>query len=224
MDLFDMGDGFQSLLEGMGRVKCPTLVQDELLASCPMMKSSSCSSLIPSPCSLGKKITIWCCFAGVRCDVRYFVSSGTTEGTNKPAHSVWYVGGGKLSTSCDLDCAVLSLPSLHPFSFLSSPLLFPFYPTFTPSPFSHLLFSSLSSLPSPLLLSLLPSSSFPSYLFPALPLPPFTGNTKTAFYELNSVYGHDTFMLDLNNVGAAVKVSNSVASFPVLSLSENVIA
>ena len=177
MDLFDMGDGFPSLLEGMGRVKCPTLVRDELLASCPMMKSSSCSSLIPRPCSLGKKITIWCCFAGVRCDVRYFVSSGTTEGTNKPAHSVWYVGGGKLSTSCDLDCAVLSLlPSLHPFSFLSSPLLFPFFPTFTPSPFSHLLFSSLSSLPSPLLLSLL--SSFSSFsplpsLFLSSPLPPF---------------------------------------------------
>ena len=26
------------------------------------------------------------------------------------------------------------------------------------------------------------------------------------FYELNSLYGHDTFLLDLNGVGAAVKV------------------
>ena len=26
------------------------------------------------------------------------------------------------------------------------------------------------------------------------------------YYELNSVYGHDTFLLDLNGVGAAVKV------------------
>lgn len=31
------------------------------------------------------------------------------------------------------------------------------------------------------------------------------GNARTTFYELNSIYGHDTFMLDLNNVGAAVK-------------------
>ena len=26
------------------------------------------------------------------------------------------------------------------------------------------------------------------------------------YYELNSIYGHDTFLLDINNVGAAVKV------------------
>lgn len=32
------------------------------------------------------------------------------------------------------------------------------------------------------------------------------GNTKTSYYELNSIYGHDTFMLDVNNVGTAVKV------------------
>ena len=35
-----------------------------------------------------------------------------------------------------------------------------------------------------------------------------TGNTKTSYYELNSIYGHDTFMLDVNNVGTAVKVCN----------------
>lgn len=187
-----MGDGFPSLLEGMGRVKCPTLVRDELLAS-QLSCDGSCSSLIPRPCSLGDnpaflnklKITIWCCVAGVGCDVRRFVSSGTTERTSKPAHSVWYVGGGKgreVSTRWDLDCAVLYLPP------------------FARSPFSLFLFLFL--VPPPL-----PSS------FPFLPLffsfPPFTGNTKTAFYELNSVYGHDTFMLDLNNVGAAVKVSKS---------------
>ena len=33
-----------------------------------------------------------------------------------------------------------------------------------------------------------------------------TGNEKTTYYELSSIYGHDTFMLDVNNVGAAVKV------------------
>ena len=27
------------------------------------------------------------------------------------------------------------------------------------------------------------------------------------YYELNSIYGHDTFLLDLNGVGAGVKVS-----------------
>lgn len=206
-----MGDGFPSLLEGMGRVKCPTLVCGELLAS-QLSCDGSCSSLIPRPCSLGNnpafssklKITIWCCVAGVGCDVRHFVSSGTTERTSKPAHSVWYVGGGKgkeVSTRWDLDCAVLYLPpfahspfSLFLFLFLVSPPLpssFPFLP--------------LPCLPSPL-----PSLPSPLPSLPSLPssFPPFTGNTKTAFYELNSVYGHDTFMLDLNNVGAAVKVSN----------------
>ena len=29
MDLFDMGDGFPSLMEGVGRVKCPILVRNE---------------------------------------------------------------------------------------------------------------------------------------------------------------------------------------------------
>ena len=29
MDLFDMGDGFSSLMEGVGRVKCPILVRNE---------------------------------------------------------------------------------------------------------------------------------------------------------------------------------------------------
>lgn len=28
------------------------------------------------------------------------------------------------------------------------------------------------------------------------------------YYELNSIYGHDTFLLDLNGVGAGVKVSS----------------
>ncbi|RDD42157.1 putative serine-O-acetyltransferase cys2 [Trichoplax sp. H2] len=31
------------------------------------------------------------------------------------------------------------------------------------------------------------------------------GNQKVTYYELNSIYGHDTFLLDINNVGAAVK-------------------
>lgn len=32
------------------------------------------------------------------------------------------------------------------------------------------------------------------------------GNKYVKFYEINSLYGHDTFLLDVNNVGAAVKV------------------
>ena len=28
------------------------------------------------------------------------------------------------------------------------------------------------------------------------------------YYELTSIYGHDTFLLDINNVGVAVKVSS----------------
>lgn len=32
-----------------------------------------------------------------------------------------------------------------------------------------------------------------------------SGNTAVTFYELNSIYGHDTFLLDLNGVGSAVK-------------------
>lgn len=31
------------------------------------------------------------------------------------------------------------------------------------------------------------------------------GNSSVTFYELNSIYGHDTFLLDLNGVGTAVK-------------------
>ena len=34
------------------------------------------------------------------------------------------------------------------------------------------------------------------------------GNEHVKFYEINSLYGHDTFLLDVNNVGAAVKVRN----------------
>ncbi|XP_033122068.1 serine O-succinyltransferase-like isoform X2 [Anneissia japonica] len=32
-----------------------------------------------------------------------------------------------------------------------------------------------------------------------------SGNDAVTYYELNSLYGHDTFLLDVNNVGAAVK-------------------
>lgn len=32
-----------------------------------------------------------------------------------------------------------------------------------------------------------------------------SGNTAVTYYELNSIYGHDTFLLDLNGVGAGVK-------------------
>ena len=32
------------------------------------------------------------------------------------------------------------------------------------------------------------------------------GNTRTTYYELNSIYGHDTFLLDVNNIGTALKV------------------
>ena len=39
----------------------------------------------------------------------------------------------------------------------------------------------------------------------------FTGNEAVTFYELNSIYGHDTFLLDLNGVGAGVKVSTVVS-------------
>ena len=38
-----------------------------------------------------------------------------------------------------------------------------------------------------------------------------TGNEKITYYEINSIYGHDTFLLDLNNVGAAVKVIIMIA-------------
>lgn len=31
------------------------------------------------------------------------------------------------------------------------------------------------------------------------------GNQRVTFYELDSLYGHDTFLLDLNGVGSAVK-------------------
>ena len=33
------------------------------------------------------------------------------------------------------------------------------------------------------------------------------GNQKVTFYELSSIYGHDTFLLDVNNVGVAMKAS-----------------
>ncbi|KNC73796.1 hypothetical protein SARC_13647 [Sphaeroforma arctica JP610] len=31
------------------------------------------------------------------------------------------------------------------------------------------------------------------------------GNEEVTYYELDSIYGHDTFLLDVDNVGAAVK-------------------
>ena len=33
-----------------------------------------------------------------------------------------------------------------------------------------------------------------------------TGNSKVVYFELNSLYGHDTFLLDVNSVGSAIKV------------------
>lgn len=33
-----------------------------------------------------------------------------------------------------------------------------------------------------------------------------SGNQQVTYYELASIYGHDTFMLDVNNVGVAIKV------------------
>ncbi len=35
------------------------------------------------------------------------------------------------------------------------------------------------------------------------------GNNSVTYYELTSMYGHDTFLLDVNNVGAAMKVRSS---------------
>ena len=31
------------------------------------------------------------------------------------------------------------------------------------------------------------------------------GNSRVVYYELNQPWGHDTFLLDVNNVGSAVK-------------------
>jgi len=36
------------------------------------------------------------------------------------------------------------------------------------------------------------------------------GNTAVTYYEIESIYGHDTFLLDLNNIGAAVKVTRRI--------------
>lgn len=33
------------------------------------------------------------------------------------------------------------------------------------------------------------------------------GNQRTSYYELTSLFGHDTFLIDVNNVGTAVKVN-----------------
>ena len=32
-----------------------------------------------------------------------------------------------------------------------------------------------------------------------------SGNDQVTYYELSSPYGHDTFLLDLNDVGAGIK-------------------
>ena len=39
------------------------------------------------------------------------------------------------------------------------------------------------------------------------------------YYELNSIYGHDTFLLDLNGVGAGVKVSHVISNQQLFNLS-----
>lgn len=31
------------------------------------------------------------------------------------------------------------------------------------------------------------------------------GNSRVTYYELDALYGHDTFLIDVNTVGAAVK-------------------
>lgn len=31
------------------------------------------------------------------------------------------------------------------------------------------------------------------------------GNTRVTYYELDALFGHDTFLIDVNSVGAAVK-------------------
>ena len=46
----------------------------------------------------------------------------------------------------------------------------------------------------------------------------FLGNSKVTYYELNSIYGHDTFLLDINNVGAAIKVCRTQLLLQVLML------
>lgn len=39
-----------------------------------------------------------------------------------------------------------------------------------------------------------------------------TGNKRVTYYELSSIYGHDTFLLDVNNVGVAIKVGPTVSN------------
>ena len=38
-----------------------------------------------------------------------------------------------------------------------------------------------------------------------------TENHKVTYYELPSIYGHDTFLLDVVAVGAAVKVGHRIS-------------
>lgn len=35
-----------------------------------------------------------------------------------------------------------------------------------------------------------------------------TGNPGVSYYEIDSIYGHDTFLLEVNDIGSAVKVSH----------------
>ena len=37
------------------------------------------------------------------------------------------------------------------------------------------------------------------------------GNANVTFFELNSIFGHDTFLLDVNGVSTALKVSAMLA-------------
>lgn len=39
------------------------------------------------------------------------------------------------------------------------------------------------------------------------------GNPNVTFFELNSIFGHDTFLLDINGVSTALKVNTKKASY-----------
>ncbi len=39
----------------------------------------------------------------------------------------------------------------------------------------------------------------------SVPLFIFSGNNQVTYYEIDSPFGHDTFLLDLNDVGAGMK-------------------
>ena len=48
-----------------------------------------------------------------------------------------------------------------------------------------------------------------------MPLRIVVGNAHVTFFELNSIFGHDTFLLDINGVSTALKVRD--ACHPTLS-------